>query len=82
LNLNRVVRLSNPELLIITKDLAIQVFAISGLQRLAFEHPESPRPVGPSLGTQEHGFIHLSIREAAREFIEMRYVEDLDAFFE
>jgi hypothetical protein len=48
---SRVLRLASLEFPIGAEYLAIQILAVTGLQWLAFQQPESSRPIGLSFGT-------------------------------
>ncbi len=65
-----------------SEDLLVQVFAITGFQRLGFEEPEGSRPIGLSFGTQENGTLALSVEEIVGEFVKMRHVKDLDSLLQ
>lgn len=61
---------------------AVQVFAIAGFQRLAFDQFESSCSVGLPFSSQEEGVSHSSILETVRKFIQMRDEENLEVFFQ
>jgi hypothetical protein len=54
-----------------SKYAVVQILAITGLERLSFEHSERSRSIGTPLSPQEDGVLHLPATEAARKLIQM-----------